>query len=43
MSQRYHHGSLIGVVRACYNDDATDLLSLAGEHTVDIIQVVSVP
>jgi hypothetical protein len=41
MTQRYDHGSLVLAVRACSNDDATDLIAIAGEHSVDVLQVVS--
>jgi hypothetical protein len=41
MQPRYDHGSLVQAVRACANDDATDLIAVAGEHSVHVIQVVS--
>jgi hypothetical protein len=42
MAQRFDHGSLILAVRACYNDDATDLLAVAGDHSVDVLQLVCI-
>ncbi|KZP24876.1 hypothetical protein FIBSPDRAFT_1041985 [Athelia psychrophila] len=41
MDLKHNHGSLVYVVRACYNDDAIDLIALGGEHTVEILQVTS--
>ena len=41
MDIRYNHSTLIHVLRACPNDDATDLLAIGGEHSVDVLLVVS--
>lgn len=41
MDIRYNHPTLIHVLRACTNDDATDLLAIGGEHSVDVLLVVS--
>lgn len=41
MDIRYNHPTPIHVVRSCPNDDATDLLAIGGEHSVDVILVVS--
>jgi hypothetical protein len=40
MTHRYDHGSVVYVVRACYNDDAADLVAIGGEHSVDVLQIV---
>lgn len=39
MDIRYNHPTLIHVLRACTNDDATDLLAIGGEHSVDVLLV----
>lgn len=39
MDVRYQHGSVVHVVRACYNDDAIDLVALGGENVVEVLQV----
>lgn len=41
MDIRYNHPSFIHVLRACQNDDAADLIALGGDHSVDILLVVS--
>ena len=41
MDIRYDHPSFIHVLRACQNDDAADLIALGGDHSVDILLVVS--
>ncbi|KAG6869003.1 hypothetical protein C0993_005661 [Termitomyces sp. T159_Od127] len=37
MDLEHHHSTRVDAVRACYNDDATDLLAVAGEHSVDVL------
>ncbi|KDQ59396.1 hypothetical protein JAAARDRAFT_32955 [Jaapia argillacea MUCL 33604] len=39
MDVKFNHGSQIHVVRACQNDDAHDLLAIAGEHSVQVLQI----
>jgi hypothetical protein len=41
MDLQHNQGTQVFVLRACYNDDATDLLAIGGEHSVDILLVVS--
>ena len=43
MDVNYIHTTSIHVVRACPNDDATDLLAIGGDHSVDVLLVVSSP
>ena len=38
---KYTHGSDVFVVKACYNADANDLIAVAGEDTVQVLQCVS--
>lgn len=40
---KYTHGTDVLAVRACYSSDASDLLAVAGEDTVQILQCVSQP
>lgn len=42
MDLEHHHPTPVDIVRACYNDDATDLLAVAAEHSVDILIIVRV-
>lgn len=39
---KYTHGSDVLAVKACYNVDANDLIAVAGEDTVEVLQCVSV-
>ncbi|RDB24026.1 Nucleoporin Nup37 [Hypsizygus marmoreus] len=39
MDLQYNHGAQVYVLRACYNDDATDLLAVAGDHSLDVLIV----
>ncbi|KAG6811176.1 hypothetical protein H0H92_008660 [Tricholoma furcatifolium] len=39
MDLHHLHPTRVDAVRACHHDDATDLLAVAGEHTVDILLV----
>jgi hypothetical protein len=43
MDLRHDHGSIVHVVRASYSDDAPDLLACGGEHSVQVLHVVSNP
>jgi len=38
----YEHGTDINVIKACLNGNAPDLIAMGGEHSVEILQVVSV-
>lgn len=40
MEITYQHGTEVYVVRASCNDDATDLVAIGGEHSVEVLQVV---
>jgi hypothetical protein len=40
MDLTYQSSTQIYVVRACYNDDATDLVAIGGEHSVEVLQIV---
>jgi hypothetical protein len=37
----YFHSSEIYVLRACHNDDATDLVAIGSDCGVDVFQIVS--
>ncbi|KAG6861745.1 hypothetical protein C0995_012750 [Termitomyces sp. Mi166 len=39
MDLEHRHSTRVDAVRACYNDDATDLLAVAGEHSVDVLLI----
>ncbi|KAH9946415.1 WD40-repeat-containing domain protein [Epithele typhae] len=39
MDVRHSHGSTVHVLRACYHDDAHDLVALGGDHSVEVIQL----
>lgn len=41
MDLTFDHPSDIFALRPCHNDDATDLVAVGGEQTVQVIQVVS--
>ena len=41
MDVNYVHTTSIHVVRACPNDDATDLLAIGGDHSVEVLLIVS--
>jgi len=38
MDIKYSHGSPVRAIRACYYDDALDLLAVAGEESVSVLQ-----
>ena len=40
MDLKYTLGSEAHLVRACYNTDGADLLAVAGEHFVQVLQCV---
>ncbi|KAI0747773.1 hypothetical protein C8Q80DRAFT_1168378 [Daedaleopsis nitida] len=37
MDVRHSHGTDVYVVRACYEDDAADLIAVAGAHSVEVL------
>ncbi|KAI0362809.1 hypothetical protein OH77DRAFT_1500401 [Trametes cingulata] len=37
MDVRYSHGTEVHVVRACYEDDAADLIAVGGAHSVEVL------
>ncbi|KAI0670712.1 WD40-repeat-containing domain protein [Trametes maxima] len=37
MDVRYSHGTEVYAVRACYEDDATDLIAIGGAHSVEVL------
>lgn len=37
----YNHQTVIYVLSACKNDDAGDLIAIGGEHSVQVLLVVS--
>ncbi|KAJ8515531.1 hypothetical protein ONZ45_g7076 [Pleurotus djamor] len=39
MDLRFNHGTDIYAVRACCNQDATDLVAIGGEHSVQVLRV----
>ncbi|KAG6850464.1 hypothetical protein H0H93_012885 [Arthromyces matolae] len=39
MDLEHHHPTRVDIVRACYNDDATDLLAVAGDHSIDVLLI----
>ncbi|GLB42200.1 putative WD40 repeats [Lyophyllum shimeji] len=39
MDLQHHHPTRVDAVRCCYNDDATDLIAIASEHSVDVLVV----
>ncbi|KAF9459559.1 hypothetical protein BDZ94DRAFT_1006167 [Collybia nuda] len=39
MDIQHNQTTQVYVLRACYNDDATDLLAIGGEHSVDVLLV----
>lgn len=41
MDIRYSHPTDVFVVRACYYDDATDLVAIGGDHSVEVLLIVS--
>ena len=43
MDVRYSHGTEVYVVRACYEDDAADLIAIGGAHSVEVLLLVSLP
>lgn len=43
MDLKHTHGTNIAAIRACYNEDGNDLLAVAGEDTVQVLQCVSTP
>lgn len=38
---KYTQGTDVLAIRACYNSDASDLLAVAGEDSVQVLQCVS--
>jgi len=40
MDVRHQHGSQLHVLRACNNPDATDLVAIGGEHSVQVVAIV---
>lgn len=40
MDLKYTHGTQIFCVRACQHDDAADLVAIAGDNSVEVIQCV---
>lgn len=40
MDLKYSHGTEISLVRACYNEDAVDLVAIAGKYCVEVLQCV---
>ena len=40
MDVRHSHGTEVHVVRACYEDDAADLIAVGGAHSVEILLLV---
>ena len=43
MDVRHSHGTEVFVVRACYEDDAADLVAIGGAHSVEVILLVCLP
>ena len=43
MDVRHSHGTEVYVVRACYEDDAADLIAVGGAHSVEVLLLVSAP
>ncbi len=41
MDVRHSHGTEVFAVRACYEDDAADLIALGGAHSVEVLLLVS--
>lgn len=41
MDVRYSHPTDIFVLRACYYDDAADLIAVGGDHSVEVLLTVS--
>ena len=41
MDVRHSHGTEVHVVRACYEDDAADLIAVGGAHSVEVLLLVS--
>ncbi|KAG6833204.1 hypothetical protein H0H87_010267 [Tephrocybe sp. NHM501043] len=39
MDLQHHHPSRVAAVRACYHDDATDLLAVTGDKSIDVLVV----
>lgn len=37
----YQHGSDVSVLRGCPNPYAADLLAVGGEHSIEVLQIVS--
>lgn len=37
----HSHPTDVFVVRACYHDDATDLVAIGGDHSVEVLLIVS--
>lgn len=40
MDLKHSHGSSVTSIRACYNEDGNDLLAVAGNDTVQVLQCV---
>ena len=40
MDLHYSNGSEIYCVRACYGEDASDLIAVAGDNTVEVLTCV---
>ncbi|TFK42839.1 WD40-repeat-containing domain protein [Crucibulum laeve] len=38
---KYNHGSHVRVIRACQVDDATDLLAVGGDHSIDVLLITA--
>lgn len=41
MDVRHSHGTEVFAVRACYEDDAADLIAVGGAHSVEVLLLVS--
>ncbi|KAF5386974.1 hypothetical protein D9615_001774 [Tricholomella constricta] len=39
MDLQHHHPARLDALRCCYNDDATDLVAVAAEHSLDVLLV----
>ena len=43
MDIHYSNGSTIYCVRACYGEDASDLIAIAGDNVVEVLSCVRIP
>ena len=40
MDLKHTHGASVTAIRACYNEDGSDLLAVAGSENIQVLQCV---